>query len=80
MAALGSIAPQLCGIIPNAVGVAICNVAVRVAVTAFTGVAQVNSGQQPQPAAIEECPPERRLSTGHCLPPDVNPPPQEVTP
>lgn len=69
LSAAGFAAPQLCALIPNAVGNRVCAIIVNSAVVTFNPAPAVPTAP-PLPAAAppEECPPERRLSTGKCLP------------
>jgi len=71
IAALGMLAPQLCNLIPNAVGSTVCKVGVPVVVRLVTGS---DTGQAlalpppPAPPVGPPCPPERLLSNGYCMP------------
>lgn len=67
---LGAAVPQLCGLIPNAPGQKVCAVVVNAFVSGLTADTQPTNAPPPPPTPpLEECAPERRLSTGKCLPP-----------
>lgn len=65
---LGAFVPQLCSFIPQAAGSILCKLVLSVAVNAFGGL----SAPAPLPPPAVECPAERRLSNGYCLPPAVD--------
>ncbi len=62
----GSVAPQLCALIPNVVGSSICNTVVKAAVLSLP-VASSSQKAIAAPAPAPDCPPELRLSTGACM-------------
>jgi len=71
IAALGLLAPQLCNLIPHAVGSTICKVGVPIVVKLFTGADTGQAIALPAPTPVPEgppCPPERLLSNGYCMP------------
>jgi hypothetical protein len=70
MAVAGAVLPQLCVLIPNAFGAGICSTVVKVAVVALQGAPSAVASLPPDAPLpdADVCPPERRLSTGQCLP------------
>lgn len=65
----GSVLPQLCSLIPNAVGGTVCQLTVRAVVVAFSPAPALPTALGAPPApVVPDCPPEKRLSTGQCLP------------
>ncbi len=63
---LGSAAPQLCPLLPNPVASTVCGVIVKVAVSTFSAPSVALPSPTAVPAA--ECPSERLLSNGYCMP------------
>lgn len=78
IAVAGSVAPQLCGLLPNIVASGICSTAVRVAVVAVSGssTAVALPTMAPQ-KVVQDCPPERRLSNGYCMDAVASPTPEK---
>lgn len=68
---LGAFVPQLCSFIPQAAGSVLCKLVLSVAVNAFGGGSGAVAPPPQLPPAVE-CPAERRLSNGYCLPPAVD--------
>lgn len=67
----GAIVPQLCNLIPNVVGSAVCQTVAKVAMyvaTQETGSVVIPTDPT-KPLSVVDCPADRLLSTGHCLPP-----------
>lgn len=66
----GAVVPQLCNLIPNAVGSTLCQVVAKAALA----VAQSDTGSVVIPTdpalkpSVVNCPADRLLSTGQCLP------------